>query len=175
MVQQLEHSHTTDRKRIAFERLWEAERERVWRLCARLSNSTDAADDLAQEVSIRAWQAWGGFKGLASPRTWLHRIAVNVCLRWRERQKPTTMLDEALAGSAEGSPERIALQTDEKSRIHAALDRLPEDLRTSLVLHAWEGMAYREIASLLEIPVGTVTSRIWAARQRLKKELADAL
>jgi RNA polymerase sigma-70 factor, ECF subfamily len=175
MVQHLEQTQITDRKRIAFERLWEAERERVWRLCARLSSSTDAADDLAQEVSIRAWQAWGGFKGLASPRTWLHRIAVNVCLRWRERQKPTTMLDETLAGSVEGSPERLALQSDEKSRIHAALDRLPEDLRTSLVLHAWEGMAYREIAALLEIPVGTVTSRIWAARQRLKKELADAL
>lgn len=159
---------------MAFERLWEAERERVWRLCVRLVSHTDA-DDLAQEVSIRAWQAWGGFKGLASPRTWLHRITVNVCLRWRERQRPTTMLDEAWAGSVDATPEKEALKADENSRIHAALDRLPEDLRTSLVLHAWEGMAYREIAALLEIPVGTVTSRIWAARQRLKKELADAV
>jgi RNA polymerase sigma-70 factor (ECF subfamily) len=165
-----------DRRRVSFERLWGQERERVWRLCARLSGSTDVADDLAQEVSVQAWKGWENFRGQAAPSTWLHRIAVNVTLRWRERRRETTPLELAAEPiSGEASPEQQAMWSDVTERTKQAMESLPDELRVPLVLLAWEGKTYREIAQVLEIPMGTVMSRLHNARQRLRRELADAL
>lgn len=166
-----------NRQRSAFERLWSRERERVWRLVARLSGDADVADDLTQEVALRALAAFSGFRGVARPSTWLYRIAVNVVLRWRERRHEETGIDagvwERLAAS--DTPERAALASEDAARVRQAMERLSEELRTPLVLLVWEGMTYREIASVLRIPIGTVMSRLHAARQRLRKELGDAL
>ena len=74
------------RQHAAFSRLWDKERERVWRLIVALSGSRDEADDLTQEVGLRALEGFGRFRGLSSYSTWLHRIAVNVVLRHRERR-----------------------------------------------------------------------------------------
>lgn len=167
-------ARTTD---PVFNRLWESERPRVWRLIARLSNSPDAADDLTQEVGLRALEGYGNFQGRAAASTWLFRIAVNVVQRWREQQQQWR--EEAVpegretTAPEETSPERLALQAEVISRTRRALDRLPDDLRTPLVLHAWEGMKYREIAAVLEVPLGTVMSRLHAARQRMRKECGD--
>jgi RNA polymerase sigma-70 factor, ECF subfamily len=164
-------------RRAAFERLWTRERPRVWRLTARICGCADAADDLTQEVGLRALSAYGGFRGASSEATWLYRIAVNTAIRWRQQQARHTQgrnsLDAVpeIAGPPEASPERQAIRADDHARMHGALDTLPEDLRTLLLLHAWEGMKYREIAALLEIPVGTVMSRLNAARTRLRRYL----
>lgn len=166
------------RRRTAFEHLWTKERPRIWRLTARIGGSPDAADDLTQEVCLRALAAYGGFRGASSEATWLYRIAVNTAIRWRQQQSRHTLgrnsLDTVpeIAGPLETSPERQAIRADDHARMHRALDTLPEDLRTPLLLHAWEGMKYREIAALLEIPVGTVMSRLNAARTRLRRDLA---
>jgi RNA polymerase sigma-70 factor, ECF subfamily len=167
------------RRRAAFERLWERERPRVWRLTARLSGCPDAADDLTQEVGLRALAAYGNFRGAAAESTWLFRIAVNAAIRWREQsrtaQRHTVITNGVpdMAGPLESSPERQAMQAEATARLHRALDVLPEELRTPLLLHAWESMKYREIATLLEIPMGTVMSRLNAARTRLRRELSD--
>jgi len=166
------------RHRAAFERLWERERPRVWRLTARLSGDVDAADDLTQEVGLRALEAYGQFRGGSTESTWLYRIAVNVVLRWRERRGalPGSVRLEGvapLAAPAEDSPERLTLRADANERMHRAVEALPDDLRTRLLLHAWEGLKYREIAAVLEVPDGTVMSRLYAARQRLRRELGD--
>jgi RNA polymerase sigma-70 factor (ECF subfamily) len=166
------------RRRAAFEELWARERPRVWRLTARLSGDVDAADDLTQEVGLRALEAYGGFRGAAAESTWLYRIAVNIVLRWRERRggmPDTVRLDGVAppATPAEESPERLALRADADERMRRAVEALPDELRTPLLLHAWEGMKYREIAAVLEVPVGTVMSRLYAARQRLRRELGE--
>jgi RNA polymerase sigma-70 factor, ECF subfamily len=162
------------RRQAAFSRLWEQERERVWRLSVALSGSRDEADDLTQEVGVRALEGFGRFRGLSSPATWLHRITVNVALRHRERRRESVALDTD-APSGEMGPERRALHADMLQRTQAAMERLPDELRTPLVLVAWEELSYKEIATLMEIPIGTVMSRLHTARQRLRKELGDAL
>jgi RNA polymerase sigma-70 factor (ECF subfamily) len=166
------------RRRNAFERLWMKERQRVWRLTARLAGDVDAADDLTQEVGLRALEGYDRFRGAAAEATWLYRIAVNVVLRWRERRGvlPGSVRLEGvapLAAPVEESPERLALRADANERMRRAVDVLPDDLRTPLLLHAWEGLKYREIAAVLEVPVGTVMSRLHSARQRLRRELGD--
>lgn len=162
------------RRHAAFARLWEQERERVWRLIVALSGSRDDADDLTQEVGIRALEGFGRFRGLSAPATWLHRITINTTLRHRERWRESLALDNN-APASEAGPERRALQADTLQRTQAAIERLPDELRTPLVLVAWEELSYKEIATLLEIPLGTVMSRLHTARQRLRKELGDAL
>ena len=166
-------SNADSRRRAAFERLWEAERAHIWRLAARLSGNPDAADDLTQEIGVRALEAFGSFRGASSPSTWLFRIAVNVVLRWRERQARRDTNDDAETegiSSPEASPEEQLLNRAETERLHRFLERLPDDLRTPLLLHVWEGMKYHEIAAALDIPAGTVMSRLHKARQRLRKE-----
>jgi RNA polymerase sigma-70 factor, ECF subfamily len=148
----------------AFERLWSAERERVRRLCVRLSGDPEAAEDLTQEVALKAHAALGSFRGSARAATWLHRIAVNVVLRWREQQKPTLPLDALV--------ERPGPDSD-TLRVRLAIERLPDDQRTPLVLSALEGWSIKEIAATLEIPQGTVLSRLHRARTRLREELSD--
>jgi RNA polymerase sigma-70 factor (ECF subfamily) len=177
--------HTTRRGENVFGTLWEKERPRVWRLTARLSGSVDAADDLTQEVGIRALAAYPRFRRQAAVSTWLYRIAVNAVLRWREQQQAAVVTDADVVGrlvSTLPTPEGIALQTETVTRLYAALDTLPDDLRTALLLHVWEGMKYlhvwegmkyREIAEVLEIPTGTVMSRLHTARQRVRAALKD--
>lgn len=162
------------RRQAAFARLWEGERERVWRLCVALSGSRDDADDLTQEVGMRALAGYGRFRGLCSPATWLHRITVNVVLRHRERRRESLSLSIE-THTTEAGPERRAVTADTLTRTQAAIERLPDELRTPLVLLAWEECSYKEIATLMEIPIGTVMSRLHSARQRLRKELGDAL
>ena len=163
-------------RQAAFARLWEKERARVWRLTAALSGSADEADDLTQEVGLRALESFGQFRGLAAPSTWLYRIAVNVVLRHRERRRECVPLEGLeLASSGSGGPERQVLRGESWDRTRAAVEGLSEELRTTLVLHAWEGMSYKEIAAVLGVPTGTVMSRLHAARQRLRKEFPDAL
>jgi RNA polymerase sigma-70 factor, ECF subfamily len=164
-----------ERGHRAFERLWERERPRIWRLTARLSGSADAADDLTQEVGIRALQAYQNFRGNAAGATWLYRIAVNVVLRWREqdKQRPNIEWDTVAQTlpAADASPEQRTLRLDAAEHTRRAIDALPEELRTPLLLHVWEGMKYREIAELLDVPQGTVMSRLNTARKRLRERL----
>jgi RNA polymerase sigma-70 factor (ECF subfamily) len=175
----------TTAARAAFDLAWQEARPRIWRLTARMSGSPDAADDLTQEVGVRALQALPRFRGDADRKTYLYRIAVNVALRHieeRRRRGEVTVgaesldspspIDSAVA-DASGSPESRLLLSERLPRIRAALDALPVDLRAPLILLVYEEMKYREIAAVLEIPIGTVMSRIHAARQRLRIALPE--
>jgi len=160
-----------------FERFWQPHRARVWRLIARLAGSVDLADDLTQEVSVRAFQGFGAFRRGASGYTWLYRIAVNVVLRHRERLAPDTVSwDSALQVPDPGqNPQAALLQAEIRPTVWAALGRLPEEQRTTIILSVYEELKYREIAAVLEIPLGTVKSRLHTGMARLREELKDAL
>ena len=168
---------TADFRQAEFETLWQQHRARVWRLVARLAGNPDLADDLTQEVSLRAFQAFGSFRGQSDAFTWLYRIAVNVVLRDRERRKPTLAMDSPLVACLSApdthDPEQAALRAEIQPRVWAALNCLPDDLRATLILQVYEGLKYREIAQVLDIPIGTVKSRLNNAMQRLREELKD--
>lgn len=156
-------------------RLWEEYRPRVRRLAARLAGDPELAEDLTQEIGLKVLRSYGEFRGKASPFTWLYRIAVNVVLRHRQRRQiPTVGLDTPEAATLRTpapSPESAVLAAELAPVVRAALDRLPAELRAPLVLRVYEELKYREIAAILEIPEGTVMSRLHAARRRLREEL----
>src|SRR5205807_9100151 len=167
----------TAAQRENFERLWQQHRPRIWRLCARLAGSTDLADDLTQEVSLRAFQAFGDFRGEAGAFTWLYRIAVNVVNRHREGRQELLPMDAPevaqLPADEACGPETMALQADRRAAVRLAIERLPEELRTTLVLQVYEGLKYREVAAILNVPIGTVKSRLNHAMRRLREEFRD--
>jgi RNA polymerase sigma-70 factor (ECF subfamily) len=165
-------------RRIRFEGVWQQHRQRIWRLVARLAADLDVADDLTQEVCLRAYRAFDEFRGQANALTWFSRIAINVVNRYRERVRPEVVTPDApeLAGlcteDAKG-PEELAVEAEVNLAISSALERLPEELRTTLILQVWEGLKYREIASILDIPISTVKWRRHEAIRRLREELKD--
>jgi RNA polymerase sigma-70 factor (ECF subfamily) len=165
-------------RQARFEQVWKQQRPRIWRLVARLAADVDVADDLTQEVCLRALRAFAEFRGEASVFTWLSRIAINVVHRHRERaQREVVSWDTpeltALPDDKTRGPEETAITADLRRAVWAALERLPEELRTTLILQVYEGLKYREIASILDVPISTVKYRRHEAMLRLRQELED--
>jgi len=142
--------------------------------------------DVSQDAFIKAYRALAGFRGESAFYTWLYRIAVNTVknhLVAQGRRPPGDDMDAELAAQTDlggrlrenGTPERHLL-TDEIARtVQQALDALPEDLRTAIVLREFEGLSYEEIAQAMECPIGTVRSRIFRAREAIDKRLRPLL
>ena len=162
----------------AFEALMTPEEGRVWALCLRMLGNTEEARDAAQETMIRAWRALPSFRGEARFGTWVYRIAVRTCLdrmRKREETVPLETLQESGFEPVDPAPEpegRV-LQAEKSKVLRQALDRLPEEMRTALVLTSMDGQSYEEAAEVLEVPVGTVRSRIARAKLKLQKILLE--
>jgi RNA polymerase sigma-70 factor (ECF subfamily) len=155
----------------AFERLYRAHVARVHSLVRRMINA-DVADDVTQDVFIRAWTKLSTFRGEAAFGTWLHRLAVNVILGRRtvlgnERARLTSS-DVALEQvPSRDAPGRNELTID----FEAAIERLPDGARDVFVLHDIAGYKHEEIAMLLGIVPGTSKSQLHHARMALRKQL----
>jgi RNA polymerase sigma-70 factor (ECF subfamily) len=153
----------------AFERLYRAHVARVYSL-ARWLMGTEDVDDAVQEVFIRVWQKLHTYSGQAAFGTWLHRVAVNLLIRRRQRRAIEfdrhTGTDEALSGVA-GRVER----PDLKVALEEAVDTLPSGAREVFVLHDMEGYRHDDIADLLGVDPGTSRSQLHRARMLLRKQL----
>ena len=154
----------------AFERLYHGHVGRVFALARRMAGS-EVAEDLTQEVFIRAWQKLGTFKGQARFGTWLHRLAINHILSRRE----TMARRDARRVVGEGILDRISAPRRRDSAaamdIETALTRLPEGAREVFVLYDVEGYPHDEIAGLMGISVGTSKSQLHRARKLLREQL----
>jgi RNA polymerase sigma-70 factor (ECF subfamily) len=142
--------------------------------CWLLRNPHDA-EDAVQEACLRAYRALGRFRG-PDGRAWLLTIVRNVCytrLRDSRRGPGVEAFDDDLHGLAdESASPRAADWSEARSELlRGALERLPEEYREVIVLHELEGLPYKEIAAVAEIPIGTVMSRLARARARLQAEL----
>lgn len=145
----------------------------VRRLIGRLAGNRADVDDLVQETYLRAWRGLDKFRGSSRFSTWLFRIAVNVTHNWRRSQRATLTLSEAQGRAIPAPPE---LADDRLLAAYGqALDRLPEDLKATFVLHESEGLSYRDVAEALGCPIGTVMSRLHRARARLLEDLRERL
>lgn len=130
------------------------------RFARRLSGSVSAAEDLVQEAYLQAWRGFDRFETGTNVRAWLFRILLNAHLQHRRK---------ARIEIAEDRRDDALLQ---RLELMQALDRLPEDHRTVLLLGAVEGFTCREIAEILSLPIGTVMSRLSRARQSMRTMLS---
>lgn len=162
----------------AFARIVDAYQGRVFGFVRRMVSDSEEAADIAQEVFIRAYQSFTRFDGRSSLRTWLFRIAHNLCVdraRRLSRAPERTSLDVADDDSAfeipdqRWDPQTIVLDDELKGIIEHALTTMSDKLRTVLLLHDREDFAYEEIAQTLDLPIGTVKSRLFLARAHLQK------
>jgi len=175
-----------DGDRAAFDQLVIRHEDRVYNMALRMLGNADDALDLAQEVFLSAYRALGTFESKSLFSTWLYRVTVNRCrdeLRRRATVKHTR--PRPLGGPAGedapsdppargASPADAAILRESLDLVSAAVAALPEDAREALVLRDVEGLEYEEIASVLEVPVGTVRSRLHRARSLLRDRLREA-
>jgi len=156
----------------AFSQLVRKYRAQVVRTAYGIVGSTADADDVAQEAFIRAWASLPDFRQQSGFMTWLYRITVNAAIDAVRRRRVEAPLDDAMPGGRE-APEETALRRDRQRRVRAAIQALPPAARVALVLREYEQLSYREIAAVLNIPIGTVMSRLNYARQLLKERLVS--
>lgn len=146
---------------------------------AMLSDAADA-EDVAQEAFLRAYRGLGGFRGGSSFKTWLYQIAANSARTHlaRRRDRPEQAAgDPAATPEAFGQPstgEDVEAAVIRRDRVDRALRALPEDLRVAVVLRDVEGLDYGEIARVLDVPLGTVESRIFRGRARLRALIRES-
>ena len=149
----------------------------VFNVVYRMCGDSLIAEDAAQETFLRAWQNLASYRPQTSLRNWLYRIAFNAgtdMLRKEKRILPSDIEDLPLADERPG-PESQTSQRERAALVQKAVLSLPEASRAVLVLKEYEGMSYREIADALDIPLGTVMSRLNYARKLLKEKLEPKL
>ena len=141
-------------------------------------NDTDA-EDVVQEAYLRAFRFFGGFHG-AEGRSWLLAIVRNTCYTWMQHNRSpdlTNPLDDELheIESKDLNPEALLLQSANTQMVRQALEALPIEFREVLVLREFEEMSYRQIASITDLPLGTVMSRLARGRKRLQLALTSVM
>ena len=170
-------THAQRGDRNAFSELVCIHAQGVTSLIYRMCGDVQVAEEAAQETFIQAWLHLSAYRPQTSLRNWLYRIAVNAAtdiLRKEKRILPNAIEDMPLRDSHPG-PESQVFQTERATLVQTAILSLPEASRAVLVLREYEEMSYHEIADTLDIPVGTVMSRLNYARKILKEKLEQTL
>lgn len=169
-----------------FEKLVYTYQDKVYTLCYRYSGNEEDANDLAQEAFIKAYRSLGSFKGNSRFSTWLYRVTTNVCLDEMRRKKrliQTQSLDQPVTG-ADGEMSRIVVDEsqsvdvlyeaqEQADYIQSLLNELKPEHRMVLLLKDIMELSYDEISKVLNIPSGTIKSRLSRARDLLRRKLLD--
>ena len=159
----------------AFEELVRGYQHRVFGVAVRMLGNAAEAEEVAQEVFLRAYRAIADFRGEAKLSTWLYAIASRLCLTrlGSGERSAVRQGEEALARLANGhaSPAAALERSELEAALHRAIGELDEERRLVVVLRDLEGLAYEEIAAALDLPIGTVRSRLHRARMDLKEKL----
>ena len=166
----------------AFESLVRAYQQRVYAFCRRLTGAHQSADDLAQETFIKAYFALDRFDTAWPLYPWLRRIALNAGLNYLKTRGRERSIEEGSLGdrrtpraAPSDDPEARLERAEFEARFDRAVLSLPPEQKSVFVLRHHEGLSYEEISRALDLPLGTVMSRLNRARQKLKDLLADAL
>lgn len=161
----------------AYESLVLKYQDRLFNTLYRITHSREEAEDVAQDAFVQAYVKLSSFQGKSQFYTWLYRIAFNISVSRRRKKRPVLSVDhtQELSGnepidSLPSAQERMEQQEDVQA-VQSALNRLSDDHRRILVLRELEGCDYEAIGEVLELPVGTVRSRLFRARKQLKEEL----
>jgi len=180
----VERAQSGDRR--AFDLLVLKYQQRVGNLIGRYLRDSSEVLDVTQDAFLKAYRALPGFRGESAFYTWIYRIAINTVKNHmvaQGRRPPGDDVDAEVAEQLDvggrlretSTPEHELLRDEIADNVQAALDGLPEELRTAIVLREFEGMSYEEIAAAMECPIGTVRSRIFRARDAIDKRLRPLL
>ena len=156
--------------------------QKIANLISRYIRDPSEVLDVTQEAFIKAYRALPNFRGDSAFYTWLYRVAINTAKNHLAAQSRRPPQDDIEAETAEQrdmggrlkeheTPERLAMEDEMANTIKAALDALPDELRTAITLRELEGMSYEEIAQAMDCPIGTVRSRIFRAREAIDNKL----
>lgn len=164
----------------AFEQLVTPHEQTLWRVCWHYTHHQQDAQDCLQEAMLKAWRAIKQYRGDCALETWLYRIAATVCVDFLRKRKrlPEAESADALAEEegftpvdASPTPDEAVIRAESTGNVRAAIDSLPGDMRTAIILYALEGQPYEAIAEITGTSIGTVKSRIARARQKIAKFL----
>ncbi len=169
----------------AFDELVERYHSRIYSLTYNMTSNREDAEDLTQDIFVKAFEALPRFKGKSSFYTWLYRIAVNKTINYRKKRNRSRALsldqfDQEIKTddtyhdlTTKGSPLRNINLTELQERLNGALQKLSDKHRTVVVMHDMQGIPHEEIAKVVGASVGTVRSRLFYARRQMQTELSE--
>ena len=163
-------------ERRAFEEFVDSFGGKVHRLVNRYVDNPSDAEDVTQEIFCELHRSVGGFRGDSALSTWVYRVALNHCLKYRQKLKPDSLpFDEQTMAHPDedwrSDPAKVAAKHELSDQVHTALHQLSASHHDVVVLCEMHGMTYQECADTLEIPIGTVKSRLFHAFKRLRSLL----
>jgi RNA polymerase sigma factor (sigma-70 family) len=161
-------------KLVRFEQTVVPHLDAAYNLSRWLTRNDADAQDVVQEAYLRAFKFFGSYHG-GDSRAWLLTIVRNTCYTWLQQNRArelTTEFDEEVHSTESPNPETLLIEGANKQLLKHALDELPVSYREVVILRELEGLSYKEIADITDVPVGTVMSRLARARKRLQAVLA---
>jgi RNA polymerase sigma-70 factor (ECF subfamily) len=163
---------------VAFAALVSRHQRYVYNLAYRLLRDAQEAEDLTQEAFLRAWRGLPEYRGAAKYTTWLYRIVTNLCYNRLPGLRRQLGEDDAEALERIAAPERETPRAqveirERRAHIQTAIEALPDKYRLVVTLFYLQEQSYQEIADVLDLPLGTVKTHLYRARERLKRALAE--
>jgi len=161
--------------RQAFEQLLDRYEARIYRMALRATGNPADAEDVTQEIFLGIYRNIGAFVGRSSFSTWVYRVAMNHCLEFRRKRRLDTVpiedQERLVSMRQQDDPVICASRTETADRVNAALRSLSDKHRDVVTLHEMQGLTYQECAEVLDVPVGTVKSRLFNAFAQLRSLL----
>ncbi|MGE6490015.1 RNA polymerase sigma factor SigW [Paenisporosarcina sp. NPDC076898] len=168
----------------AFAEIVELYQDKLYRVCFRMLGNRHEAEDIAQEAFVRAFVNIHTFDTKRKFSTWLYRIGTNLCIDRIRKKKPDYYLDAEVSGTeglnmysqiaaSEELPEDQVMKMEMQDRVQYEISRLPDKYRAVIVLKYMEDLPLQEISEILEMPLGTVKTRIHRGREALRKQLSN--
>lgn len=180
-------SSVLDGHKDDFRILIEKYQQAVFRIIIGFVHDREEAEDLTQEVFIRAWQSLGKFRGDSSFSTWLHRIAINISLNYSRKMRTKNLagLISSYLGAAAGTElqipvneenaEEMMIREEHSAWLRRALDKLPENQRTAIILSKYDDLPQKEIATVMNLTEGAVEALIQRAKKNLRENLTSGM
>ena len=157
----------------AFERLVRENQNKIYAVCMNMLKNPHDAQDAAQDTFLKAYRNIRAFKSESKIETWLTRIAVNTCLDVLRSRRDTVDIDEQYDLAGADTPETELEKNDRRQAVRKALQAMPPDMRSIIILRDINGYSYEEVGEMLNLNIGTVRSRLSRAREKLKKILLE--
>lgn len=164
-----------------FSKLVDSYKNRIFSLSYKFTNDYNEAQDLSQEIFIKIFNNLSKFRFESSPSTWIYKIATNICIDYKRKNKIQTLnFEEDFTGNVRGdidtsnngsSPEEIVISDEKHREVHKIVYSLPDIYKTVIVMYHFNELSYKEISKILDISEKTVETRLYRARRLLKKEL----